>query len=94
MITTKLSVNIMAKAIRESKVNKQGNQVKEPETAYLIADKVVISSTKEQDEDNYRYWASLSPKQRLELHYQMITRIYSEELKKSRPYNEQPIGFV
>jgi hypothetical protein len=53
----------------------------------------VISSTQGQDEDNYRFWASLSPKQRLELHYRMITRIYSNELKESRPYNEQPIHF-
>jgi uncharacterized protein (UPF0262 family) len=83
----------MAKGIRESKMNKQSNQVKEPEIAYLTTGKVVISSTKEQDEDNYRYWASLSPKQRLELHYRMITHIYSKELKESRPYNEQPIIF-
>jgi pectin methylesterase-like acyl-CoA thioesterase len=83
----------MAKGIQKSKGNMQNNQLQEPETAYLTTDKVVISSTEAQDEDNYCYWASLTPKQRLELHYQMITHIYSNELKESRPYNEQPIHF-
>lgn len=83
----------MAKGIQQPKESKQHNQAQEPEMAYLATDKVVISSTKEQNDDNYRYWACLSPKQRLELHYRMITRIYSKELKESRPYNEQPIIF-
>lgn len=78
---------------QKSNQNKQGNRVQEPETAYLANDKLIISSTAAQDEDNHRYWASLTPKQRLELHYRMITRIYSKELKESRPYNEQPIIF-
>ena len=83
----------MATENQKSKETKQVNQAQEPETAYLANDRIVVSSTRAQDEDNYRYWASITPKQRLELHYQMITRIYSKELKESRPYNEQPIIF-
>lgn len=83
----------MAKRTQKPNGGRKSNQIKEPETAYLATDKLVISSTEAQDEDNYCYWASLIPKQRLELHYQMITRIYSKELKESKPYNEQPIIF-
>lgn len=74
--------------------NTKSNRVQETVAHYVAADKeIIVSSIQEQEEDNYMYWASLSPEQRLELHHHMISRIYSKELKKSRPYNEQPIIF-
>jgi len=74
--------------------NKNNSQEKEPGNSHHETGKeIIISSVEAQEKDNYRYWASLSPEQRLELHNQMITRIYSKELKESRPYNEQPIIF-
>ncbi|MCX6231404.1 MAG: hypothetical protein NTZ33_07665 [Bacteroidetes bacterium] len=50
--------------------------------------KIVISSITEQENDNYDYWLSLTPKQRLEVHYNLITMLYSDKLEKNRnkPY--------
>jgi hypothetical protein len=74
--------------------NTESSRVQEAGSDYVAADKaIIVSSIQEQEDDNYMYWASLSPEQRLELHHHMISRIYSNELKESRPYNEQPIHF-
>ncbi len=45
---------------------------------------IVLSSLEAQEEANYTYWLSLSPEQRLALHYKMITTIYKDELNKKR----------
>lgn len=72
--------------------NSESGQVHDTGADYVSSEKkIMVSSIQEQDENNYMYWASLSPEQRLEVHYQMITRIYSNELKKSKPYNDLPI---
>lgn len=83
----------MTKEIRKAQKNRHANLELKSKDTFFAADNLVISSTEAQNEDNYRYWASLSPEQRLELHYRMITCIYAKELKESKPYNEQPVVF-
>lgn len=41
---------------------------------------ITISSFKEQEDDNYRFWAHLTPKQRIELHYLMISYLFHDVL--------------
>ena len=49
---------------------------------------ITISSYEEQEEDNYVFWAHLTPKQRLELHFHMITGFFADELKKKKGYHK------
>ncbi len=52
---------------------------------------IVISSVKEQEESNYNYWLSLTPIQRLEAHYKLITALYKDELKKNKDTYDKTI---
>jgi len=47
---------------------------------------IIISSLDEQEEANYMYWLSLTPLQRLELHYKMASAFWHDSLsvKKSK----------
>jgi hypothetical protein len=56
--------------------------------------KITISSFEEQEKANYEFWAHLTPHQRLELHYYMITRFFSDELKKKKIYNTIEIDTI
>jgi len=50
---------------------------------------ITFSGFQELDEENYKYWLSLTHEQRLELHYLLITHVYSEEIEKNKdiPFN-------
>lgn len=50
--------------------------------------KITISSFEEQEEDNYVFWAHLTPKQRLELHFHMISGFFADELNKKKRYHK------
>jgi hypothetical protein len=67
------------------------NTVSEPDVVYTVSsahqtsnNEIIVSSLKDQEEANYRYWLSLSPEKRFELHYKMITHFFADELKKKR----------
>lgn len=69
--------------------------VSEPESVYLTSlrhqaegKEIVISSLEEQEEANYLYWLSLTPVQRFELHYKMISIIYKDALMKKKKTNK------
>jgi hypothetical protein len=49
---------------------------------------ITISSFEEQEESNYEFWAHLTPRQRIELHYHMITGFFADELKQKKKYNK------
>jgi hypothetical protein len=49
---------------------------------------LTVSSMEEQDEDNYSYWRSLSPRRRLALHLKMAKEVYKEELKNTVAYDK------
>lgn len=73
------------------KKKKNAHHASEPEPVYSTpllqqtdGKKIVISTLEQQEEANYTYWLSLSPEQRLALHYKMITTIYKDELNKKR----------
>jgi len=76
---------------------KNSTIVSEPEANYLSSsikqsnDEIIISSLEGQEEANYLYWLSLSPVQRLELHYKMITGFYSDALMKKKSRNDKKI---
>lgn len=58
-------------------------QVGEPETEYQLSNKMVFfSSFEEAAEDNYKWLASLTPEQHLANTVQLISRLYSDALKK------------
>jgi hypothetical protein len=50
----------------------------------MVKKNITFSSTEEQEESNYRYWRSLTPKQRLEVHHSMLIRIYADEIRKNK----------
>ncbi len=53
--------------------------------------KMIISSLQEQEEDNYDYWLSLTPIQRLQAHYQLIKIIYKDQLKNNKDIDDKII---
>ncbi|MCX6234325.1 MAG: hypothetical protein NT175_06310 [Bacteroidetes bacterium] len=65
------------------------DNVNEPELHYPeypdpSDNKVTISSFNEQEEANYRYWLNLTPEQRFELHYKLITQFYADVIGKTK----------
>ncbi|MBL7113972.1 MAG: hypothetical protein ISS19_18685 [Bacteroidales bacterium] len=74
-------------------------RVDEPMEEYLRSDryrqygmKITFSDFKGQEEANYRFWRSLTPRQRLELHVLMIEAVYQSEIEKSN--DEKPLEIV
>jgi uncharacterized protein (UPF0262 family) len=59
----------------------------------MVKKNITFSSTEEQEESNYRYWLSLTPLQRLELHFRLLNQLYSEEIKKNRNRRYKTIIF-
>ncbi|MBE0649078.1 MAG: hypothetical protein IH596_15005 [Bacteroidales bacterium] len=61
-------------------------RVDEPMEEYLKSDRyqqhstaITFSDFTGQEEDNYKFWSSLTPRQRLELHSMMIKEMYPHE---------------
>jgi len=62
---------------------KTTNQISEPEISYSSSllqqtegKLITISSLEEQEEANYKYWLSLTPLQRFQLHYKMASAFW------------------
>lgn len=73
------------------KKKKNSHNASEPEPVYSASllqqtqgKEIVVSTHEEQEEANYAYWLSLSPEERLALHYKMISSIYKEALSKKK----------
>lgn len=54
---------------------------------------LIFSSFEEQETDNYRYWNSLSPEERLNEHFKLICRIYNYDPEKNDGYANEEIIF-
>lgn len=85
---------------KKRKPGKSVDLVNEPYSVYpdiKDADKlwrtITISSLEEQDDDNYYYWLSLTPEQRLELHYNMINHNFQDQLRKNKKTSMNKIIF-
>lgn len=57
--------------------------VSEPETAYESTRIRIFKSFEEQEEDNFKWLASLTPEQNLYYATELIKRIFSDELKRN-----------
>jgi len=54
---------------------------------------IIFSSVEEQEEGNYKYWRSLTPEQRLKLHYLLLIHVYSDEIEKNKDIPNNKITF-
>ena len=70
------------------------DKVSEPQAFYRQnvreeqAKEIIISSPEAQEEANYLYWLSLTPLQRLELHFKMASAFWHEALLKKKKYKK------
>lgn len=76
-------------------------RVDEPMEEYLRSDRyrqhsttITFSDFKGQEEENYIFWRSLTPRQRLELHYLMIEAMYQNTTGQSNNDNSKNIIFT
>lgn len=67
-----------------SEKDESKNKVNEPAAENANQEITFFNSFKEMNESQYKYWASLTPEQRLINHYKLITEIYKDELEKNR----------
>jgi hypothetical protein len=68
--------------------------VKEPEISYSVeptSKKLTISSLASQEQDNYLYWLSLTPSQRIANVTVLIRKVYADQL--NQPGNTEHIIF-
>lgn len=75
---------------QKKQIRKKTIVVSEPGVVYLKetnSKKIIFSSVHDQEQDNYLYWLSLAPEQRLASVTQLIMEIFAEELKKPRASN-------
>jgi hypothetical protein len=74
----------------KKQIPKKTTTVSEPGVAYhreTNSKKIIFSSIHDQEQDNYLYWLSLKPEQRIANVTQLIREIFAEELKKPRTSN-------
>ena len=69
------------------KQRKENNTVNDPSTVYYTRPSLKFSSTKEQEEENYRYWISLTPIERIQNVVQLIKKIFSTQFKIAKRDN-------
>jgi hypothetical protein len=86
-------------ARKKGKKEQAPPKVNEPIPGYLTvpgisgsSKEIRISSFEEQEEENYKFWAQLTPEQRLGLHYHMIIQFYAEELAQHKKPDTIKIG--
>jgi len=67
-----------------SEENDKNDKVNDPAVGYGLRRTIKLSSLKEQEEDNYRYWLSLTPEQRIASVTALIERIFADKLRTAR----------
>lgn len=70
--------------------SKRDYNINEPRQTYLRRPgpkKIVFSTLAEQEEDNYYYWLSLTPEQRLESVTILIKKVYANQLQSAAKLN-------
>lgn len=69
------------------------NTVNEPQAEYAKQEIKFFNSFDEMNEEQYKYWRSLSPEQRLADHYNLIIQIYKNEIEKNKQFPSNTIVF-
>ena len=75
---------------QKKQIPKKTTAVSEPGVVYqkeTNSKKIIFSSVHDQEQDNYLYWLSLAPEQRIASVTKLIREIFAEELKKPRASN-------
>ncbi len=70
---------------KKKPVSSKTETVSEPAIVYrkeANSKKIIFSSIQDQDQDNYRYWLSQTPEERLASVTRLIREIFAEELEK------------
>ncbi|MGE0638162.1 MAG: hypothetical protein AB7G44_07305 [Bacteroidia bacterium] len=70
-------------AKKKYKEKEKKAEVNEPQQAYGEKEMMFFNSFEEQENDNYRWLATLTPEQHLNYTVQLIKRVYSEQLKEN-----------
>ncbi len=70
-------------AKKKHKPSEQKTGANEPQAAYGEKKMMFFNSFEEQENDNYRWLATLTPEQHLNYTVQLIKRVYSEQLKEN-----------
>ncbi len=74
---------------RKRVVNKQ-DELREKDSIYMTSIEqengmaVTISSYKEQEEANFRYWLQMSPAERLDLNHKMMLQLFSDKIEENK----------
>ena len=76
-----------------SEDEKNKDKASEPQAEYGKQEIKFFNSFKEMNEDQYRYWLSLTPEQRLADHYKLIIQIYKDEIEKNKQFPSNTIVF-
>jgi uncharacterized protein (UPF0262 family) len=58
----------------------------EPKPEYS-SKRLIFSTLSEQEEENYRYWLSITPEQRIANTTSLIRHIFADQLRESRAHN-------
>ncbi len=69
-------------AKKKYKTKEKKTEVKEPQAAYGSREMKFFNSFEEQENDNYKWLATLTPEQHLNYTVELIKRVYSKELKQ------------
>lgn len=67
--------------------NDKNDNVNDPAIAFGIKRSIKLSSLKEQEEENYRYWLSLTPEQRVANSTALIKNVFADQLKSAKKNN-------
>lgn len=73
---------------------KDENKVNEPSAEYHAPELRIFNSFEEMNEDQYKYWRSLTPEQRLADHYNLLTQVYKDEIEKNKQFPSNDIYFT
>jgi hypothetical protein len=85
--------------MKSSKKINKNNLLRESTASYLTSSKhcndseIILSTLQKQEEANYIYWLSLTPEERFELHYILITQFFSDTIKKNIKSTNNTIHF-
>ncbi len=69
-------------ATKKYKTKEEKTEAKEPQVGYGEKEMMFFNSFEEQENDNYRWLATLTPEQHLNYTTELIKRVYSKQLKE------------
>ena len=73
-----------SRRIKQTKANFGKSGIHYPEHPDDAGNIITVSTVKEQEEANYRCWLKMTPEQRFELHYKLITGLYADVIEEPK----------